>query len=398
MNYSIDSSVNLTMNFTADLYVPVDLSARVKYILGQPYQIIMLILSFLAIALNILSILAILRIHYTLTSHYRFIVSLAISDILIGVTWLAHNINNAVNPRVPTRIGPWDVRVRSICAFMFIKALNTTSLNITLLNLMGMAIDHFLAILRPLHYPTLMNKQKATCLIITFWVVAIICGFSDFLSVYPMYSQYLGKYTYCELAWENPYQEEYTMFVIAICCVIVMTFTYTRMFLAVKQRHQHVGPVRQEMQHNKKALFTTLLILGTFIGCWLPLCLFQIILIIQVKVNKDALSQDMVVALLKADKYLYVPLVLNAIFDPVIYAIRMREVRFGYRRLFWLCCRHVYKDNRYSTDTTHSSMIVTDHSRFKRLSTNSIRMLERSKTSGQALLQNNSSRQAKTVV
>ena len=49
-------------------------------------------------------------------------------------------------------------------------------MNVTLLNLMGMALDHFIAIIRPLHYPTLMSGRRANATIVAFWVVALVLG------------------------------------------------------------------------------------------------------------------------------------------------------------------------------------------------------------------------------
>ena len=39
------------------------------------------------------------------------------------------------------------------------------------------------------------------------------------------------------------------------------------------------------------------------------------------------------------DRYITTLLYINAIFDPIIYALRMREVRNGYYCLFFRCCK-----------------------------------------------------------
>ena len=83
------------------------------------------------------------------------------------------------------------------------------ALNITLLNLMGMACDHFVAILLPLQCHRIMSKTKSKILIGSFWITAILCGFSDFLSVIPE-RDYLEKYNFCELTYLTPYHDEYT--------------------------------------------------------------------------------------------------------------------------------------------------------------------------------------------
>lgn len=373
-----NTSIYTNWNYSGPIdqyeYVPVNISERVRLILSQPNTVIALMLGFIAISLNILCILAITKIHSSLTSHYRLIVSLAISDILIGLSVVLHIINNVFNPRPPSPgVGPWPMRSKSFCLYIIIKALNTTALNITLLNLMGMAIDLFLAIVRPLHYPSLMNKTRATVTIAFFWVVAILCGFSDFFSTYPKFRNYTWKYHFCEFVYLTKHQEEYTTFAIALACFFIMSFVYLRILLAVKRRHQNI-PIRTELQRNKKALYTTLLILFTFIICWLPMCLFQIILIIHVKVNPMGVHR-ILSALVAVDPYLYNLMLLNCVFDPIIYAIRMADVRQGYRKLFRLCCKKKAKGNRRmsQTDVTHCTMLV-DERTVSKISLGSIRM------------------------
>ncbi len=359
--YNVSFGGNLT-NSTSRMFFDFNIADRFHNLLNQPHYIIALIFGCLGIILNVISILAITRMHRNLTAHFRFIMSLAMSDILVGMTAMLHVINHIANPTFGIGYGPWAQRVTARCAFMFIKALNTTSLNITLLNLMGMAIDHFLAILRPLHYPTLMDRSRATGLLASFWVLAIVCGFSDFLSAYPKYIRYTEIYNYCEFIFLTKYQEEYPLFAIAIICFCVMTFTYVSMFRAIRRRHLNMGPVRHDVQRNKKALFTTLLILGTFIVCWLPTCLFQIIMIIAVKIDKSSVAH-LVKKFTMADRYLYDLLILNTILDPIIYAVRMREVQLGYRRLFNVCYRPFKKDRQYNMEASHTTVMVESDKR-----------------------------------
>ena len=312
-------------------------------------QVIALVLCCIAIVVNILCLLAILQIHGKLTAHFRLIISLASSDILIATSVMLHMTNNALFPiYLKPGIGPPDYRRRR-CYFVVTKALNTTALNISLLNLMGMAIDLYLAILRPLHYPQLMDKNRANFMISVLWIVAIFCGFSDFFSVIPE-RKHLDRFTYCEMAYMTPYQDEFTVFSIALICVFIMVFIYMRIYLRINRQHMtRLNHLQEDktrrsprglttLTRNKKALVTTLMILGSFMLCWLPLCLFQIILVIQVSVDRSVV-EPVIAALVDADQYLYDLLLLNAICDPIVYAIRMPEVQFGYRRLYVKCTR-----------------------------------------------------------
>ena len=313
-----------------------------------PVQVIALVLCCVAIVVNILCLMAILQIHGKLTAHFRLIISLASSDILIATSVMLYML---INIRFPVHLkagfGPASYRLRR-CSHVAAKALNTTALNISLLNLMGMAIDLYLAIVRPLHYPQLMDERRVGLMVGTLWVVAVVCGFSDAFSVIPE-RRHLVRYNFCEMAYMTPYQAEFTVFSIALVCLFIMVFIYVRIYVKINRRHaarcSRLSEANRRHQvvdfnRNRKALLTTLMIVGSFVVCWLPLCLFQVTLVIQVFVDMSVLRPFLAV-LASADQYLFDLLLLNAIADPAVYAIRMPEVQFGYRRLWVKLTRHV---------------------------------------------------------
>ena len=326
----------------------------------KPHKLSKLLIGMTAIIANILNMCAILKTRNNLSSHYRMIISLSLSDILTGSSLVMMLMNNVLNYSSVTGLQI------SRCAFMIIKALNSTGLNVTLLNLMGMALDHYMAILKPLHYPSLMNKRRANIAIIVFWLVALVCGFSDFLSGYNSYHKYSHKYNYCEFIWRSSYNEEYIIFAVALLCCLVMTVAYVRIFITIRRRHTMLSIHSNDMRKNQKALYTTLLILGTFMLCWLPTVIFQLTMIIQVNYNRKAIIQNQAI-LAEVDRYLFTILLINTLLDPIIYAIRMREVRFGYRKMCGCCCCCEQKPSprgrRYSVEfnsSTHCTSVLLD--------------------------------------
>ena len=63
----------------------------------------------------------------------------------------------------------------------------------------------------------------------------------------------------------------------------------------------------------------------------------QVVLLIQVFLKAPGLEASLR-ALYEADQYIYLLWLLNAMCDPVIYMVRMTEVRCGYWRLMRRCC------------------------------------------------------------
>ena len=341
-----------------------DLRQRALQLVKQPHSAIALILGFTGIIINVLCLLAVhFQMRGRFTAHFRFIVSLAMSDILIAVSVVSHFINRVLNPTVYPGYGPPDVRLISRCAYIVIKALNTTALNISLLNLTGMAFDHFCAIIFPLSSHRIMSKRNSTAMIIIFWIIAFVCGYSDLFSVIPD-REHLATYNFCELAFLTPYQEEFTVFAVAFLCLVSMLVIYVKIYIKIQERQRKAINVRDDhrthlsdsMKQTKKALVTTLIILGTFISCWLPLCLFQVTLIIQVMVNPEVINK-WIRYLGIADKYLYDLMLLNAIMDPIIYAIRMPEVRCGYRKMCWRFSRCFKRDRLLMYNNSGTSYV-----------------------------------------
>lgn len=277
---------------------------------------------------------------------------------------LLYLINKVINQSFQPGYGPWEDRLTFRCMFVFIKSLNSIGLSITLLNLIGMATDHFIAITKPLHYPVIMTRKRVCIGIASMWFIAIVAGLSDYFTGI----RYLGSltlyYNYCEIVWLTPFQEEYILFGFAFVCLSSMTVMYAIIYHRVRNRNRPTsGPSATDSNNSgdnrrrdRKALVTTSLIVGTFIFCWLPTCVYQLTLITIVHINQDLLNAY-ASTLRYADQFLYDLLLVNCIADPIIYAVRINEIRLGYRRL---CCRKeqvmIQNDSSsYSFRTTLSS-------------------------------------------
>ena len=148
---------------------------------------------------------------------------------------------------------------------------------------------------------------------------------------------------------------------IAAVCLIVMSVLYCSIYRRVRNRQTpgERNTHRADDTRNQRALVTTLLIMGSFIVCWIPGCLFQIVMIIRVRnVGEQILTDPQFIHLLRLDKYLLLLLLLNSICDPIIYTVRTSEVQLGYRRMFSCILGPVQTQQRSSRHNATSSSLI----------------------------------------
>ena len=322
-----------------------------------PEGIIALFLGTIGILVNLLSLLAIYHVSVKITTHFKLIISLACSDIIIGSTVMLLLLHNTINPVSSPSCGHSTARIRSTCIYAFIKAANSTGLIVCLLNLIGMAIDHYVAILKPFYYRRVLGRKYGKFMIITIWFTGIILGFSDIIFPFSEIPDYFkgNKLNFCEKVLLTKYTEEYCVFAITFIAGLIIIYTYLKIYSCVKALkfrdadtflpssvYKHMGVDKPAcFVRSKKALLTTLLIVGVFLMCWLPLCLYEIILLIFVAVNPQLLIPH-VATLETVNHYLYNLLLVNVLIDPIIYAVRKRDIRQGYGKFllrFHLCDR-----------------------------------------------------------
>ncbi|KAL8576326.1 hypothetical protein ACOMHN_006249 [Nucella lapillus] len=311
------------------------LGERARVVLSQPVAILNLSLCLLSLLANLLSITATLLGPHGLTTHLKLVVSLCLSDMVLSVSTLSNLLNRIFNT-MPDFTTPPHERLAFACASTFHFALHTMAIVISLLNLLVMALDHYVAIMDPLHYPTLLSRANGTLIICFIWAVAFIGGCSVFFADVSEFHKVSRHLNYCEYVQYSDYQGEYLVFAIAITSFFVITYTYARIYVEVRRTYGSGLINRLDYARNRKALLTTLLIIGTFMFCWLPTCLFQIALLIQVQVDKVTVHR-LYATFLRANRYLNALLPLNSFCDPIIYAFRLRDVQLGYRRLSQRC-------------------------------------------------------------
>lgn len=347
----IHDHFNATSNFTPFTWND-NLHDRVDYFFRQPHFIVSLILGFATFLANVMSIAAIHHIKRTMTTHIRLIVSLNAADLLVSVSLLLNLFNMLFNPVLPIGLYTAEERQSSACMIAFIFALHQMATQISILNIMAMAVDHYMAVIKPLVYLTQSSKRQWVGIIIGMWFVSFCGGFSGFLTGVNSYKK-TWAFNYCEFITNSgDYHPEFTTWAMALIAALTIIFIYLRICCEVCHVNSQMSNIRQGYIKNQKAIQTTLFIIVTFVICWLPTCFFQVMMIIQVTEDETRI-RTMIASLFQVNKYLNHLYLLNSLLDPIIYAFRLREMQQGYRCLFLHClhcsCACEKGDKRYAS-------------------------------------------------
>ena len=312
-------------------YSPLSENADVK-----PIYVIIILLCVLAIITNIVAIFATCKVKYYLTLHLKLIISLSASNILIAVTILGMVLNKLLNnPRVLGQSRPYD-RTLTSCLFAVVNSIEIMGFLTSLLTLLTMAVDHYIAVMIPLRYPKIMSRRRGLIIVGCIWCVAFLFGFSNiFLGLIQNHYDSEEVFHYCEFVMYDRYHAEVLVCIVTSIFILSVTYIYICLYrrLRALKKQPKLMPGGNYSLHNRAAVVTTIFIIIAFTVCLIPYIIFQMILIGLVQFNKDVVF-DLFNNLVVASKYLHVLLITNCLAHPIVYAVRSKIMKGGYQSLF----------------------------------------------------------------
>lgn len=315
---------------------------------------LLLVCCLLAMCVNCVVIISVHWIRGPMTPNLKISLSLAIADaVSSSMTGLMLFLDEI---QVSEDLGVFPC---------LIELIRLSGIVITVLHLLALSLNHYIGIMKPLHYNSIVTKRKVSIVIALLWIcpiilLVILCtienkgillqNIMENTSSGQMFTTFMTRMSYG------------TLFFFPI---VLMVFCYTHILITVRNQQKkwknlsRLGSTRNKgrnvngrsnsqktnkeqvrLQGNIKAINTTLLILGScFIG-WMPALLFFILMCkndCPIKGETlDTLNHDhkyVVMSLRLLDNML---VIMKMLANPIIYTIRMKEIKvFIYFYIFF---------------------------------------------------------------
>ena len=238
-----------------------------------------------------------------------------------------------------------------LCKLFVGNALSPITINVGALTVCTIAVERYLAMVKPFHTGLRLTKRRVPYVVAFLWVSAVLSCIPDFMTN-TVNTNPLSTYP-CTRPWSLDEYFHHKAYIIytgiffgLIPCLIVV-FCYFEIFRGLfitrtifATSAERPSSLALEDQRSKKQLLklaASITIL--FIVCTLPFSLYFIYLsvidITTVADNRELLyfAHRMVRLLLNA----------NSFFNPLIYAFQSSNYRMGFKRIF--CCK-VFKEQR----------------------------------------------------
>jgi hypothetical protein len=318
--------------------------------------IVYTILSSTCIIFNILSLLAMARIRSHHSVHHVLLVNLAVCDIVgSALLWMYYNS--------PVLFPRFKIETLVHCLFITVVLVAPFILSLcnSLCSLLMLALNQYIAICDPIFSATKMTKRKVRGGIAIAWLISAFLASIPALTML-FRTQYEQCYGYAQAMAQKSL--EIVAYALAFLIVIIVAL-YARIYRVVvvyRRQGPHIRRNRTtngtlEAETNYKACVTTLLLTGNLLFFWLPFMAFNFI---SAHIDIDTVPVSLIYAKLYVVDFLPV---LNFLTDPIIYGIRMREIRLGYHRLcakILPCCIKEPRRPTFSRTTIRFSTLETD--------------------------------------
>ena len=261
------------------------------------------------------------------------LISLAVADSLVGTVVMPCAVDSVVSGQ--WRCGEFWGTFNGFANFFFCIS--------SIMHLMVLSLDRYVAINYPLMYPKIITKKRSIVICVGLWIYSAIWALLPLFKVssYECFIPYIGVCKQEDWSGEKSGGFLFAILVVSTTygvAVLVICYTYTRIlfviFKQVKQINQttrsiHTTKNRPQKVSSKKGVLTLLSVIILYLVSWSPYCVLTAFEI--AKGKKLSTTASMITMFIGFA---------NSMCNPIIYAIkysgfRKRMFKFLFRMRTW---------------------------------------------------------------
>ena len=323
------------------------------FTLQTAFLILIMVVTFLGNFMVCLTVYLHRRLR-TVTNY--FIVSLAVSDLLISVLSLPFRINQTLNN------GVWCLGYDACLTWIVVDLICSCA---SICNLAAISIDRYIAIVHPFRYQSVMTTKVGWLLIGIVWIYS---GTWAALSSFN-WTTYGEQHFFTLYRCRKKDKIFYTVvtacdFYLPLTIVLVM---YGFVFRVAMNQARAVASLQLVASNNNgrnrrfsinivkevKAAKTLAIVIGAFTICWFPFFTLLLISLWNIKLLSPPQVSEQALKGLRGT-FLYVLPAINSTLNPIIYALFNREFRTAFLRLLQRACPWLCTSSRRSANAQDS--------------------------------------------
>ncbi|XP_076352092.1 melanocyte-stimulating hormone receptor-like [Tachypleus tridentatus] len=313
-------------NSLSDSSSNVSLSTEANSSKKELYEIVvplMLTMCFVSMFFNLVIVVSVKWVRRSVSPTLCFNLSLAAADAYASLILGLGLVINSLLPEV------YNIRLHTRCIALTLEAFRLGGLSVSVYHLLALTVNHYVGIVRPLHYAATVTRRAVAATVTGIWVgsLSFFCLYFSLVRNQGFRSPYCSVNTFYQLSTFRTIVS--TLFFLPL---VIMTVIYSHILFVIRQHQQRLlqVPSSRQFHRNVKAVVTTLLILGTYLLCWMPAVLFFAVSCLDCVAPYTQIPDTV---LLPVGIVINSLIILKSLVNPVIYAARMTEVQDALRAM-----------------------------------------------------------------
>ena len=268
---------------------------------------------------NGLVLVAVMRCERLQTMSNVFVVNLSVADILVGLFLIVH---------IAMFLKPELLDDQYVCVFRYCTLLVTMKASV--MGLVLLTLERFCAVLWPLHITMIITKERLIAVIIVKWIYSFISG----LVIPMLWHNELGplKRANCNFITIFPLEVTAGFLIAPFTFFIFLNVAlYGKIFHVASKLAQSMNQVidgdikNNKFKSNMKLTKTGAVVLGVFVGCWMPFGILALVQVIGNLTHNAILNQMRTFATILA--------ICNSGVNPIIYAFRVSTFNREFKKI-----------------------------------------------------------------